>query len=788
MRRLSILTTAVVSLNLAVAADVAEVRRYFDEENGVYVVDVSEGVETALSNSDIATAASNPIVKRGLGTVTAGGAMAQFDGEIRIEEGVYAAKGADSLGTSKGGTVVLPQGTLKFISTTANHLAFKDTVTVYGTVMNSGGVDQLNAFSGPVILGGDARFQGQSIGFLGNTLAMDGYKMTVEMNKSAVLKFENVKIITGGNIDVLQGRLHLQGEAVWAGSEENRLSIAAEAKLGMREAVCNIPWTLDLADGAVLYPSKGDINGFDGNNWSGPVVVNGKAVVQYKAEEPDTFIRLDGPVSGSGSFVINSGAWLVLSNSGNTFAGGVDVSEGADRCGGLVLSANGAVPVDGGRLTVRSGTLRLSAAEWYDLPEIEVTSGGRIAGDHWGYGGTVAKLTKWGAKPLDFAAGLTVTGDTYIAKATMRVSDVPTGIPGLIGVHTNFASQADWEVFCGGSGEPSAAHLKNAFSKLISIGSEDQISQTMLSPEAAYRTWTSAETNLMAAYSGYIWNNDPTNKICTFASSIADTSILWVNNERLFKRTASSKDAGGNTHFLSLGECVLHPGPNSFQLLLGHRKSGSKGTRDDLRPQLGINWAKENGIMYREGSYGAPTVTNYLDFARLVDSEDGMLFTTTKDPSTARVNLNDGLYRAHFDSLRFDRNAEKRCAIDLGGIDMFRQNGFVGCPLITNGTMCVTGVWSFEANDIARHPVEVASDAGIVFDDAKLSVSVAGYPRGEGGTVILRAEPGATVTGMPILEAANPGIAVWEIKREIREGDICLVLYGRLRGTVISFR
>jgi hypothetical protein len=41
---------------------------------------------------------------------------------------------------------------------------------------------------------------------------------------------------------------------------------------------------------------------------------------------------------------------------------------------------------------------------------------------------------------------------------------------------------------------------------------------------------------------------------------------------------------------------------------------------------------------------------------------------------------------------------------------------------------------------------------------------------------------------MPILEAANPGIAVWEIKREIREGDICLVLYGRLRGTVISFR
>ena len=232
MKRFAISAMMVASLCFVINADDTEVRRYFDEENGVYVVDVPEGIEEVkMESSDVTAAGSYPIVKRGLGTVTAGGAMAQFDGEIRIEEGVYAAKGADSLGTSKGGTVVLPQGTLKFISTTANQLAFKDTVTVYGTVMNSGGVDQLNAFSGPVILGGDARFQGQSIGFLGNTLAMDGYKMTVVMNKSAVLKFENVKIITGGNIDVLQGRLHLQGDAVWAGSEDNRLSIAAEAKL-----------------------------------------------------------------------------------------------------------------------------------------------------------------------------------------------------------------------------------------------------------------------------------------------------------------------------------------------------------------------------------------------------------------------------------------------------------------------------------------------------------------------------------------------------------------------------
>ena len=789
MKRLSIFATAVVSLNLAVAADVAEVRRYFDEENGVYVVDVPEGVSVAMEYDDTTAAGVYPIVKRGLGTVTAGKAMADFEGEIRIEAGVYEAKITSALGKATGGTVVMPEGALKFTCTTANQLMFTESITVCGTVINGGGVEQLNAFSGPVILGGNAKFEGASIGFLDNTLSMAGCKMTVKMNKSAVLKFADVEIVSGGDIEVLQGRLHLQGDAVWAGSEDNMLSIAKEAMLGMREATCSIPWTLDLDDGAILYPSKGDINNFGGNNWSGPVIVNGAVAVKYKMEETtNTVIRLDGPVSGTGAFVINSGAWLVLSSSDNAFTGGVDVSGSAGSSGGLVLAANGALPANGGKLTIRSGTVRLSSAERYDLPEVEVTSGGRIEGDHWGYGGTVVKLTKWGANILDFAAGLTVTGETHIGKSLMRVSESPTGTPGLIGVHKCFDTQGDWEAFCECSGEPSAAHLKNAFSKLISIGYEDQIQQTMFSPEAAYRSWTTDEQYLLAAYAGYIWNNDLTNKICTFASSIADTSILWVNNERLFKRTASSKDAGGNTHFLSLGECVLLPGPNSFKLLMGHRKSGSKGTRDDLRDDVGVYWAKDNGVMYREGAYGAPAVTNYLDFARLVDSGDGMLFTTTKDPSTARVDLNESLYRAHFDSLRFDRNAEKRCAIDLGGIDMFRQNGFVGCPRITNGTMCVTGVWSFAANDIARHPVEVACDAGIVFDDTKLSVSVAGYPRGEGGTVILRAEPGATVTGMPVLEAANPGIAVWEIKREIREGDICLVLYGRLRGTVISFR
>ena len=135
MKRLAISGMMVVSLCFVITADETEVRRYFDEENGVYVVDVPEGVTAVMEYSDTTAAGANPIVKRGLGTVSAGGAMAQFEGEIRIEAGVYEAKNTSALGKATGGTVVMPEGTLKFTCTTANQLMFTESITVCGTVI-----------------------------------------------------------------------------------------------------------------------------------------------------------------------------------------------------------------------------------------------------------------------------------------------------------------------------------------------------------------------------------------------------------------------------------------------------------------------------------------------------------------------------------------------------------------------------------------------------------------------------------------------------------------------------
>ena len=83
--------------------------------------------------------------------------------------------------------------------------------------------------------------------------------------------------------------------------------------------------------------------------------------------------------------------------------------------------------------------------------------------------------------------------------------------------------------------------------------------------------------------------------------------------------------------------------------------------------------------------------------------------------------------------------------------------------------------------------MELAADAGISFENAVLKCSVASMPRS--GTVILRAAAGATVQGLPTVSVTDGGCAVWEIRKDAKQdGSVDFVLFGRMRGTVVSIR
>ena len=457
------------------------------------------------------------------------------------------------------------------------------------------------------------------------------------------------------------------------------------------------------------------------------------------------------PIGLSGTLALDGHTLTVgMNNSSYLLLRDVEVTSG-----GTILRTKGQFKLE--------GATRLSAREAYNFPEVTVENGGSLVNDIFGYGGNVAALTKTGDNVFTFVSSLAVTGETYVAQGTLRLGGAAPGTAGLRAAVTNFASQAAWEAFRDAASSDWAAVAAN----LLAVAEAQGFARTALSPDEAYRQWnTSTEAYKMGVYSGFVWNQDATNKVCTFAASIADTEVLWINGKRIFVAIASQKDRNNETHFVSVGEAVLRPGPNEFRFLLGHKSSGTKtGTRNDLRPQGGINWAHSNGFMYREGSYvaqsygGYDSVTNYLDFSKLEDSGDGSLLTLTKQPPAALAPVN-ATYVPRFDALRFASGT----TLDLGGLADFPQNGLSGCPCVTNGSMVLSGAWSVAKADIDERPMEIAAGARVTFAGATLEVPSTALPKT--GAVVLHAAPGAAVEGLPLLSVTGAKSGKWEIVRE----------------------
>ena len=502
-------------------------------------------------------------------------------------------------------------------------------------------------------------------------------------------------------------------------------------------------------------------------NWGGaqPDAFNGKLTLLDDAICSNATFGIGGTLAldGHSLFVrMNKSASLIFTN--------------------LNIVSGGNVELDVGSFAMEGDNV-ISARAACNFPCITVDDSMSLKNEVFGFGGTVEGISKTGSGVLEFDNCLKVTGETVIQEGTLRIGGSKVGVAGLVAAVTNFESLAAWENYrdAFGAGSDSARNL-------LALGKAQGFAKTVLKPEDAYRQWGTGEINKLGVYSGYIWNNDSTNKVCTFATSIGDTAGIWINGEMLFVATKSKKDSGGHTHFVTVGESVLRPGPNSFMFLLGRHDCGTKtGTRDDKHNDCGIYWTASNGLMCREGRYVAPSgVTNVEHFARLIDPGDGSLFTLTKEETADRAPAG-ARYLPQFDNLIFGYGSASRSAFDLGGLVGFPQNGMKGCPYVMNGSMALSGEWIVSKADLDAHPMELAADAGISFENAVLKCSVASMPRS--GTVILRAAAGATVQGLPTVSVTDGGCAVWEIRKDAKQdGSVDFVLFGRMRGTVVSIR
>ena len=789
----------------------AETGGTVDGEAGAYAITVAKDAEYTVTADDVAAAAGLALAKRGEGTLIADAVMAGFAGEIRIEEGFYRAIDPGALGTADGGTVVSNNAALHVSYGTKDKLIFKnEAITLAGAGPDGKGAlfhqyydipnkkylqqNCLLKSGGSIILSADATVGGvYNLGFGGGTLYLEGHTLSVRMTtNSQPLDLSFGSIVTAGDIDVVKGRLFLDDATTsFAGSSANTVRVASGNQLAFRGTTVPIPYSLILDGDVTLYPSQGSGLTDGQNEWAGPVTLNGKAKVDYDSKP--TGVHISGPVSGTGSFAVANTNSLRLSNSGNTFSGGVDISNTSfDANGtlcGLYVDADGAVPVDGTEITNHLGSIIFRGGNM-TLPPVHVSSGAVLSNACPGTVVRIPSLSKWGAKTLEVSGGIALTNRLYGGKGLVRLSGYEPGtcVAGLKRAHQNFDTAKELTDYCKNQvGVTLSKSLKPSEARKIFTYLRKNVTATTEDcAESAYRAWTTAETYSLESYWGYFRNNEPTNVTVTFATSIADTAALWVDSQNIILNVGSKKtivDGISKTYFVTLGEVTLAPGAHTFDLLFGHYDSTTKGPRPADYSKSGLKWGDLLGLAFRYGALDLSAPTNSADYAAVKnDAGFGTLLTTENLPIASDLTEHPELYRPSFASLAFGK-AENSCALDLGqtaGYPAYETGDLSGVCILSNGTLNVNGDWTIaKPASLSAGPLTVAAGAGLCFAEGCTfrSDDLRAFKAGSAGVTLATVEEDGTLTGVPAVAEG------WEIRREASD----LRLY-RTAGAVLILR
>ena len=133
-------------------------------------------------------------------------------------------------------------------------------------------------------------------------------------------------------------------------------------------------WTAIFDSGATFYGPNAAGGGL---GWNGPIILNGNTKIT--AQDPWKDIWLRGPISGAGNLGYLTAAAntkfvkLTLENRHNTFTGGIWLKRNV-----LTATKNGAIPANGGAVTMYDSSLNLSGVEAYALPDLVITGTGSV--------------------------------------------------------------------------------------------------------------------------------------------------------------------------------------------------------------------------------------------------------------------------------------------------------------------------------------------------------------------------------------------------------------------------
>lgn len=606
-----------------------------ESQPGDLIVTVGSGSETFDASK--LTAGVTNILKKGAGTLVASD-IGSYAGAITIEKGVYQYAKAVQLGASSGGAVhVLTGGTLECNQSDAQRAVGKTVyfegpgaTDDYGALRFDGTTtpasDAVGPFGERLVMTGDATITdaltpNTKCCFAKLTFDMQGHTLTMNCHGSGTY-FRNSSVVNSGHI-VVKTKSFGFNQVDFDGTAANTLTVTGSSSFyfGYQPEARTSPWTLVFDTTANIHQEGAP------SYWHGPVVF--KKRIPYGAYSSNQSLYFDNQVSGSvGLSVIGkdeihgSGTrirfnpTLELGYPGNTFEGGVAVNFGT-----LSLPVNGALPANGGKLSLTNSTVKLDATGKvkYELPELSCHGTGvvSVVGGYGTWKGTVVKENR---EDLVYDSHVSMDALDVRAGRVVRLPNAPNPHAGLYRGMQRYGSH-------------NAA--LSAFSTRVTFTNE-----TVLTPDRAFgcntaniaqpgtteADWKGWTTNALYTYTGYLWNRTGTNVTWTFAMCTVDQVRMYIDGNEIFQHKSTSD--------VDVTNVFLTTGPHAVEIRMENNDDKWAGARNTP------GWAGTHGIVvdrlgrgyrtrYTDSSSGNEYWTSNKDlFEQLIDPGDGSVFTT----------------------------------------------------------------------------------------------------------------------------------------------------------------
>jgi hypothetical protein len=747
------------------AAGEGSVGYEYDTDNRILYVTIENGHQE-LPAECIPILRDNSVtnfMKLGLGTLSVSDDLTLYEGDITVHEGTYSFTTNAALGklSNLAGTVYVDDGaTLDYDPQSAASGWYTKRIVFGGSGVNGIGAltftgnasNSRMCFGSNLVMRTDALIrnkqnnQGPALHQTGGAypiwLDMNGHTLTFA---GGIIVWGNLNVLNPGHFIVSNVNFTVTGsKSNFGGGPENTFTYCnSSGTLKFNSMSANTSWTfIPEKFSKITSDATGISSGTNGNGWAGPVeLTDGQ---KLEVQPRNGHFSFKGPITGNGWLSVAGnaqGGHLHLFSSNNSFTGGAVGYQATYH-----LWNDGTLPINGGSLSLTNSSVRLENPDVvYNLPMLEMFASNTVSGGE----GNWLKVIKDGEGT---AVWNSLSGSDILDVKSGTVSfQIPRRrFAGLIESHRTYYD--------------SNTGVNNDWTAL-----KVSTNRVTLSAEAYYdlshHLWKDPierGNRYTFSYTGYIWNNEPTNVTWSFAGcAFTHIGVTIDRTNRVFRWI-------GNGSGTEKGSVNVSPGPHHFDVR-GYCTSANPTKASDSR----LEWPTSN---FAVGFDPLGRNSNkQADYQKLVDPGDGSLLTWDVPSQVvggvATVPGADNTINAWpvFRKMRFSVGAgvELPCSYILESLE--------GFPIITGefDSFTVTSNWTVRADEIVAGEKLTTSGRLVFGSDATISMDGRlpcqdSYPK-----VFVIARSGEPDESLPeIARNEHPG---WIVRRSDDRLDIELV-------------